>query len=40
MHSWTATALDFIKTHTPLTEAVLSDSGNYKTIVSLCYQLL
>jgi hypothetical protein len=32
--------LDFTKSKSPLTEAVLPDSGNYKTIVSLCYQLL
>jgi hypothetical protein len=38
MHS--RTAIRFYKIHTPLTEAVLPDNGNYKTIVSLCYQLL
>jgi hypothetical protein len=38
MHS--RTAIRFYEIHTPLTEAVLPDSGNYKTIVSLCYQLL
>jgi hypothetical protein len=34
------TAIRFDKIRTPLTEAVLPDSENYKTIVSLCYQLL
>jgi hypothetical protein len=38
MHGWTA--LSFYDIHTPLTEAVLPDSENYKTIVSWCYQLL
>jgi hypothetical protein len=38
MHS--RTAIRFYKIHTALTEAVLPDSGNYKTIVSLFYQLL
>jgi hypothetical protein len=38
MHS--RTAIRFYEIHTPLTEAVLPDCGNYKTIVSLCYQLL
>jgi hypothetical protein len=33
-------AIRFYKIHTPLTEAVLPGSGNYKTIVSFCYQLL
>jgi hypothetical protein len=37
MHS--QTAIRFYEIHTPLTEAVLPDRGNYKTIVSLCYQL-
>jgi hypothetical protein len=37
MHS--RTVIRFYEIHTPLTEAVLPDSGNYKTIVSLCYQL-
>jgi hypothetical protein len=36
MHS--RTAIRFYEIHTHLTEAVLPDSGNYKTIVSLCYQ--
>jgi hypothetical protein len=38
MHS--RTAIRFYEINTPLTEAVLPDSGNYLTIVSLCYQLL
>jgi hypothetical protein len=38
MHS--RTAVRFHEIHTPLTELVLPDSENYKTIVSLCYQLL
>jgi hypothetical protein len=38
MHS--RTAIRFYEIHTPLIEAVLPDSGNDKTIVSLCYQLL
>jgi hypothetical protein len=38
MHS--RTAIRFYEIHTPLTEAVLPDSGNYKTIVFvLSYQL-
>jgi hypothetical protein len=38
MHS--RTAIRFYEIHTPLTEAVLPDGRNYKTILSLCYQLL
>jgi hypothetical protein len=38
MHS--RTAIRFYEIHIPLTEAVLPDCGNYKTIVSLYYQLL
>jgi hypothetical protein len=38
MHS--RAAIRFYKIHTPLTEAVLPDNRNYKTIVSLCHQLL
>jgi hypothetical protein len=38
MHS--RTAIRFYEIQTPLTEALLPDSGNYKTIVSLRYQLL
>jgi hypothetical protein len=34
MHS--QTAIRFCEIHTPLTEAVLPNSGNYKKIVSLC----
>jgi hypothetical protein len=37
MHSWTA--IRFYGIQTPLTESVLPDSVNDKTIVSLCYQL-
>jgi hypothetical protein len=29
----------FYEIHTPLTEAVLPDKGNYKRIVYLCYLL-
>jgi hypothetical protein len=38
MHS--RIAIRFYEIHTPLTEAVLPDSGNYKIIMSVCYQLL
>jgi hypothetical protein len=38
MHS--RAAIRFYEIHTPLTEAVLPDGRNYKTIVGLCYQLL
>jgi hypothetical protein len=38
MHS--PTAIRFYEINTPLTEAVLPDGRNYKTILSLCYQLL
>jgi hypothetical protein len=38
MHS--RTAIRFYEIRTPLTEAVLPDSENYKTIMSLCYELL
>jgi hypothetical protein len=38
MHS--RTAIRFYEIHTPLTEAVLPESRNYKTIVSLCSELL
>jgi hypothetical protein len=31
------TAIRFDEIHTPLTEAVLPDGRNYKTILSLCY---
>jgi hypothetical protein len=34
------TAIRFYEIHTPLTEAVLPDGINYKTILSLCYQFL
>jgi hypothetical protein len=38
MHS--RTAIRFYEINTPLTEAVLPDGRNYKTTLSLCYQLL